>query len=395
MFIENENTFQASLRNPINLVLGAGFSVLAEDKNGRKLPAGKELANELRANFSLEHLTNLDLPRLCTVIASAHEDELKAYLTDRFTVVRFDARYSCLEEQLNISAIFTTNIDNLLHKIFENSVAYYVNDLDLSGPVFGRRRALDLVMLHGSVVKPDKPFRFGATDVASSFSTDPDRWLYLQTRLKQHPTIFWGSSLGDAPLLEALIPLTSRIGSSADAWVVVHPGDNQDAIDYYHALNLQVIIADTSELLNFIQSTVPVKSTTENIRTRLQIENVFPSAVVPVSGGSLNRSILEFFRGFAPMWCDVYSGQLCRTSHFDKIRNSVNSGKHTIITGIPGSGKTTLLMQVAGHFAYAGHKLIFSELGKSEAEFVARRLDGENALILVDNFTNDVDAFSF
>ncbi len=40
-----ENLFREALRDGINLFCGAGFSVEAEDKDGKKLPTGFELLN--------------------------------------------------------------------------------------------------------------------------------------------------------------------------------------------------------------------------------------------------------------------------------------------------------------------------------------------------------------
>jgi hypothetical protein len=98
--IENRDTFLAALQGPTNLLLGAGFSTLARDKNGEVLPTGDRLAEELRARFGAKHGAKLNLSQLCTVIARTRSDELHEYLTQRFTVVDFDRRYRYLDERL-------------------------------------------------------------------------------------------------------------------------------------------------------------------------------------------------------------------------------------------------------------------------------------------------------
>ena len=45
--IENENNFRSALSKGINLFLGAGFSVLAKNKDGSHLPLGEGLKDEL------------------------------------------------------------------------------------------------------------------------------------------------------------------------------------------------------------------------------------------------------------------------------------------------------------------------------------------------------------
>ena len=65
-----ENLFRQALRNGMNLFCGAGFSVEAEDRNGRKLPTGAGLLEELKQEFpSVEAFRNL--PRACTKLTQS------------------------------------------------------------------------------------------------------------------------------------------------------------------------------------------------------------------------------------------------------------------------------------------------------------------------------------
>ena len=172
--IENTYNLQSALTNWVNLFLGAGFSVLASDLRGAPLPIGDELSKELAEHFKVQHGERLDLPALCTIISSTRKDELRAYLEKRFSVGWHDPRYQILD-RFETKAIFTTNIDDLLYRIYTNSKTRYLNPIDLRGPAFRDRQAVDLVALHGSVVNQNKPLRFGATELATSFGTDPDQ----------------------------------------------------------------------------------------------------------------------------------------------------------------------------------------------------------------------------
>ena len=51
MNIENEHLFNNALSTGINLFVGAGFSILAKDEDGNRLPLGSELSKELAAIF--------------------------------------------------------------------------------------------------------------------------------------------------------------------------------------------------------------------------------------------------------------------------------------------------------------------------------------------------------
>ena len=48
MEIQNKNTLIHAMKTGINVFVGAGFSLYAYDSRNKKLPTGKELANELQ-----------------------------------------------------------------------------------------------------------------------------------------------------------------------------------------------------------------------------------------------------------------------------------------------------------------------------------------------------------
>jgi tetratricopeptide (TPR) repeat protein len=51
-------------------------------------------------------------------------------------------------------------------------------------------------------------------------------------------------------------------------------------------------------------------------------------------------------------------------------------------------------MQLASDLDFEGHKLMLDGIGGAKAEMLVRLLDGATALVLLDNFTNDVEAFN-
>lgn len=389
--IEHEDTLVHHLRNKVNLFLGAGFSVLATDSSKRSLPLGKDLAAELRRHFSLEALAGLDLPKLCTVISARDHEGLRSYLTSRFTIETFDAKYRALE-RLPIDTIFSTNVDDLPHRIFEYSRSRYLNDLDFNGPVFKSKTAIEFVPLHGSILNPHRPLRFGALDIATAFGSDPDRWRVLQNRLLRAPTVFWGYSLEDASTLEALAPYAA--GSDRNgAWILVHPSVGAETAEYFRALNLHIIVGETSELLEFIEKTA-LDVTTPAGTSQLDERQRFPNEALPQPGRVPQRPIEEFFRGSAPMWSDVFSGLIPPTSHFARVRDALYARRHAVVTGVPACGKTTLLMQLASTLEADGFKLMLDGLSVNRAKWITRTLAGRSAFVFVDNYTDDADAFS-
>jgi tetratricopeptide (TPR) repeat protein len=391
MKAEHEATLRRALRDGFNLFLGSGFSVLARNAARAPMPTGRQLAVELRAHFGVDREAELDLPRLATIVAATRRDELRTFLTARFTVADFDARYTQLRD-LPVQTIFTTNIDDLCFRIYERSLSYYLNDLDVNGPAFRGRHAVDYIALHGSVRDDARPYRFSPTELASSFSTDPDRWRYLRRRLSTAPTLFWGYSLSDAGTLEALAGAGDLASSHSPRWIVVPPDVGATHREYFAALGLSLILGDTASCLDGVRDlTLQRRRTAPLVPARQQ--EALQDLLVPDVTRIVRRSFDEFILGSAPTWSDVYSAQLARTTHFTRVCDRVLSGRRVIIAGIPACGKTTLLMQIAAHLPHDGLRLMLDSPTQPRADLILRALNGADALVCVDNCTQNVASF--
>ena len=385
MKIENENTFLAALNDGFNLFLGSGFSALATDGQGRRLPTGSQLCDELVDVFQMPG--GLPLPQIATILNSSRKSEFQSYLKERFTVANFDPRYQIIE-RLPVRAIFTTNIDNLLHEIFISGATSYLNDLDLRGATFSDRNSVGLVTLHGCILDDSRELKFDATDLAAAFAMEPDRWHYLTQALESAPTIFCGYSLADAGTLHSLHSSSTSGRELSDKWIAVLPGTDEGTVQYLKAMKFQIIECDIAELLEYFgRHFHPTPAPTLGSSTH----EIFPEWAIPDIGAVPVRPIFDYFRGAPPTWFDVYSGRLSTTSHHAKVRDALNSGQHTLITGIPDSGKTTLMMQVLKDFSFGGHKLFCEAPTQEKAKLILNRLDGARALIAIDNFADDLD----
>lgn len=393
MKIEREHSFREALMSGINLFIGSGFSVLSEDEEGNPLPPGGALAEDLRSAFEVDPKGTQDLPRLTTIIAASRRSELRDYLTQRFSVGSFDPRYKSIAE-FNISTIFTTNIDDLPFRIYQDHPARYINDLDKNGPMIHDRAAVDYIALHGSVRNPDRPYRFGAAEIAAAFGADPDRWRYLRQKLNSRPTLFWGYSLADSGTLEALDVQGDMAGRRPDMWVALPDDVGDGDSEYFKALGFAVISADTDQMLQFaVEFSAEAAPATADTGRPSASEGVLTQHLVPDVTQVALRPIDDFFCGAPPDWSDIYSAQLVRTSHFARIVDEALGRGGVIAAGIPASGKSTLLMQVAAHMPYEGHRLILDGPTLAQAELLVRSLDGAKALVCVDNCTADIDAF--
>jgi len=386
--IENENTFRAEILNGMNLFAGSGFSVLASDAHGKPLPVGTQLVAELAHRFRVRDGHTMDLDRLVTVIEHTHKRDLQSFLKRRFAVSDFDDAYYVMP-CLPFQRVFTTNIDDLLHKVYAQSGIAYLNDVYVNGPSYGDASGVDYVPLHGCVQNDDRPYVFDDGGVAAAFGDDPQHWGYLAQQLAATPTLFWGYSFTDPGTRTAFHQLRGHVHS--DHWVVVHPQEeDKRTLDYFGAKGFQIIRADTRGLLDYLGDLESEVSEQAEEQDDTDTRALFPDEAIPHFGEVTKRPIVDYFIGAEPQWSDVYSQALHRTGHYRTVMDAVNSGQHALIVGVPACGKTTLLMQIAAAAKINKHKIMPEWLTPEKARMLVSRLDHRPALVFIDNLADSV-----
>ncbi|MCD6272754.1 MAG: SIR2 family protein [Deltaproteobacteria bacterium] len=387
MKIENEYTLLRSLQSGVNLFVGAGFSAEAKNKDGQGLPTGNTLTKDLINHFHLQEYSNLDLTQLSSILESERKDDFYNFLAERFKVFQYDPIYNCLLK-INIKSIITTNIDDLWFKIVSPSDDYYINDITTCGPAYQDQSALDYIPLHGCVTHTPYDFVFTNLNIAASFSTDPDKWHFLTERIQRTPTIFWGYSLSDAGVLQSLSKATINYREHKDKWIILRHEDKA-AISYFKSIGFKIIIAETKDFLEYIEKNNIEKESSRKLTC--SSKSIFPEYSIPELSDISVRSIEDFYLGAPPEWSDIITGKLHKISHYHSIVDSIYSRKNTVVIGIPVCGKTTLMMQMAYDLNFDGYKLICNSLTVEQAKLIIKKLGGENALIFIDNFSDDID----
>ncbi len=382
MKIENENTFKSNLQNGINLFLGAGFSVEANgtfEEKPKAMPVGDNLRKEILKEFKRDPKSQMSLPQLCQVISKTQRNALNDFLRTRFTVTSFAAGYSNLE-RANIKSIFTTNIDDLVFKIFENSQKYFINDISLRGPSIVGSSAIDYIALHGSIVHPPSDgLDFSPVEISSSFERDKDKWFGYLGRIQKTPTLYWGYSVADAGVLQALSKEAANGREKAPAWVTLREEDDE-AIEYYSALGFQIIVGNTSDLLKYFSQikTVKVAGAPKRLLAKRFSEYIIPPVNrVPV------RTLSEFYLGAEPTWYDIFLGNLHRTKHFSSAKNSISGGRNCILIGAAVTGKSTLLKLLANDAHDPVQSLFVEDITPEKARLLVKDIDAEGASIAV------------
>ena len=390
MRIENESSLRAALLRDINFFVGAGFSVLAKDKDGVKLPTGSVLAEEMCKEFDCPNLLGQPLPLISQIIKSRDKKRFNDFLIKRFSVHDYDPRYGELPN-LKISKIFTTNIDNLFNSVYSKTDGKYLNDLIVQGASFRDKAAVEYLPLHGSVLYPEPDFTFTPIEIASAFSNNPTQFQYLVSSLQKAPTIFLGYSLQDAGSLQSLNSTFSDVTQDKQRWMQLREED-EAAETYFRTLGFSIIIGDTDSVLNFLtevaSETPSDKSNVGSLR-----QNHFGSGKIPTLQDAAVRPINDFFRGHAPVWHDILARRIPTLSKYRTIIDHVDAGRNVMIVGIPVCGKSTILMQVAAHSECDGVKLFEEAITPEKAESIKRTSHGKGKVIVfLDNAGDSVDA---
>lgn len=390
MEIEKENSFKQALNSGVNIFVGAGFSTMAANKDGKLLPTGTDLLKELNELCGKQID---DLSKLATILQATDTVKFNKYLTQRFSVGKFNDLYKNLN-QISIAYYFTTNIDNLIPKILESCPAKYLHDIRDNGEATDSN-AICYLPLHGSVDRPEEGFVFTTTEISNIFNNAPRIWLYLAHAIEKRPTIFLGYSMKDASTIQALFsPRVTRASAQKDKWILVHEAGDDD-IQYFKALGFNIINGSVSDFLAALPSLTLSNPATRATKGASQIKELFKANLVPETSKNLSaRSIIHYFQGIEPMWGDILSGNIVRTSQFDEAIDKLRDpNKHTIIIGAPLCGKSTVAMQAAVAVKGFEMKFRFEDLTLAKAEYILKYIGNVKALVLVENFADDVNAF--
>ena len=391
MEIQNKNTLIHAMKTGINVFVGAGFSLYAYDKCNKKLPTGKDLANELQKTFNVK---SSDLSMISTILQRKSKVEFKSFLTERFTVKDYEPFYENLNF-VNVKSFFTTNIDNLVPKIVSASNSKrFINDLLVYGENTDTNR-INYLPLHGNVDNPENDYVFDVQSLATTFDRNQRVWSYLSNACEKNPTIFLGYSFSDNSVIQALSNYHTFENAQKEKWILLYD-PTEEEIEYYEALDFSIIKGDIKEFLEYVPTLLGVDNLKEGEKgLNDDILDIFKSNLVPIDNrNQVSRPIIDFFRGQVPIWSDILSNKIYKVSYYKTIQDSIyNKSKQTIVIGAPVSGKTTLVMLLAYNMQFDGLKLMYTGLTLSKVDFILKMLGNKKALIFVENFTDNIDAF--
>ena len=385
--IDEKNTFDNALKTGISLFLGSGFSVLSKDKQGKTLPCGYELLEELKEQFPKIKSFN-DLSKASTMLErSIEKDKFKQYLTNRFAIDTYDNLYKNMF-RINIKNIFSTNIDDLIFKIWTNNnqsqqhINNTLNRGESNDPL-----AINYFPVHGCVLNSDREYIFSNIKIASAYLSQNGSWESLKLTVSNEPILFWGWSFNDSDIIEAIYSNRGKmVDDNIKKWIVLCNPEEPE-IEFYRSLNFSIIIADTKQMLEYLGEISLVNY--EKAKNKNEIPLQYQ---VPLSANEPSYPVETFFTGDIPRWSYIYSDQIVKTHHYKKITDLIYSKKNIIVIGIPASGKTTLMRQLASNITSEKQKHILYAPTTEEIDKYCKLVENEKVMLFVDDCLSDYNA---
>lgn len=350
MKIEYEESFKKALCSGINLFCGAGFSVGAKNFYGDSLPLGKILLEKLKQTFkSIDIGFYTDLTKACTKIEKNDKSSFRKFIEKTYTVTNIDIKsgfdYTTLLS-LPVKKIFTTNVDDLWFKLFEDkNIKKILHDCSLDGSDYiTEDDVINYYPLHGCVRNKDD-YVFSLTDIARVYndSNRKSSWRALAKEAESYPILFWGWNFDDFSAIEAMYS-DNELDKNHNKWFLVFEND-KEKIDYLRTLGFNIIYGDTLKLLNYLDVFIKSNKAIVNDgleKTRKDDSNYRIPNIKNISSYPLESYYLDYM----PRWCYIYNDEISKTHHYREISELISSGKNIIVFGIRGCGKTTLMMEL-------------------------------------------------
>lgn len=383
--ISEPGLLSADISERVNLFLGSGFSTLSVNTEGAHLPTGSGLKDTLIERFNRHELSGLDLQSVYTILSNDAKIDIDSFLIEKFSVGSGYEVYDPLRK-INISHIYTTNIDNLPKKIFrpvEGSVSPVFHDVYEFGEPRDIGSTIQYIPLHGCVDHEAPSFVFTAGQISSAFQSDQQTWFVFQRELQRRPTFFLGYGMNDAGVLQALHNSTL---SNANRWVLLH--DATDAARaLYDSLGFNVI---EGSIADFIEYADGLNVTSKAIKARTTLGRI------PARDQIAQRPVRSFFLGAEPEWSDAYSPQVIKRKPNKAVLDKALQGKNVAIVGLPLSGKSTLLRQSATELNTKRSCVYFDRLSIAVAdELIAEYAESTSKpIVFIDQFIDSRDAFN-
>jgi len=392
---ELETLFIHELTEGMNLFIGAGFSLLP-DNNGNSLPTASELCKEVCERFNVEDIFYDDIYAVSEMVP---KKDYQIFLRNRFkTRSEINSKYKLLDK-LNIKCIITTNIDDIIHKVYRLTESSTPQHFLITQKPYGRVRndenGVYYLPLHGDVCDEESVLYFGKFELSDVESRNKDLFDTAQEKLDKAPVLFWGYSFNDTGV-QKLIKKLLDSNKHSNIWVQCIKSD-QKQIVFFEKMGCKVIIADTNEFFDWIENSF-IQTISENLTSNDTLSyntKVVNKYRIPTPFSVATNSIEQYYKHGDTHWFSIFNNHPYETSLVDKLWTKSLLHKNLVFIGDSFSGKTTALMQCA---AKRNNESVFYFNGDTiveEAEFFLKHIKGKKIIVFLQDIHKDINVFCF
>jgi hypothetical protein len=400
MFDKSQSEFllRKLQRNEVVLFVGAGFSLDAINKTNQKLPTGRVFAEKLWTFLGMPGAydgTTLQTMYELLINKGIKHPEIKELLESTFLVKSFPDYYN------NFSLpfwhkIYTTNIDNLLEKIYYKSKQTFKilkYPKDEYQEVDKSLETIQFVYLNGKLPCDPNELIFSPKQYATNSNSLQPLYHQFVNDYATTTTIFLGTSI-DEPIFEQYIAAretrNSHLSEHRPQSFLIDPFISPARESVLKSLyNIECIKATTLEFSNWLQDnsgyfldrqetlkiTFPsladlyTHSSERTINEYGQYFNEFSSGFKKVNlFGVAKSKNKNFLLGTSPSWNDIYNNldasRKITTQIFDAVEDSILNEPSTIklftLLGSAGCGKSTILKRLSLRLSQNGRTVFFS-----------------------------------
>ncbi len=403
------------LQNQPVLFLGAGFTVGATLNNGIPAPKGDELKQILLKELlrldpvsrEYQELSQSDLKRVCSYIQDEHnQDFLNDFLTNTFKGIK-PADFHLLLSDKPWSKIYTTNIDDLIEKIFDaTQIRYLVQNMSRKSTTRLDNK-IEIIKLHGDVNNPSAGFVFSSNEYADSIVKQRDyRFDTLMVDFYTNDFIIIGSQF-DETNFDYLLRVYEFSGYSSMKGKIffINPFPSIIFKSKVKKLGGYVLEWRTNEFLEFVEkcSTIKTRKINANessLRTIeswgfLSVDRIIRNHSESLSSGSSSEDS-KLYQGFEPTWKDILNEWDFRLDKaikgLDLFLNTIINNKTNGIFALWGKayvGKTTILMRISIELSRKGFSVFYFD-GKlfnpyKLSQYIKNEIDNNLIALIVDN----------
>ena len=347
-------------------------------KTGEKLPTGNELCDELRKKYSMNDIP--DDQGLAYVSEFCPEQEYQNYLRSRLTVSSYNPLYDILNK-INLKSYVTTNIDNIVRLVMDNSTSYYLKNIREYGASMHGKNELPYIPLHGDVMDINSKLYFGEFELATVDKRNADLFEQMFGQLAKQPILFWGYSFKDKGVLSAVKRLL-ELGTD-DIWIQFLPSETS-SIKLFRDKGCHIIESDTESLFKWIDEHIETKC---NYEGDILSDPRLKKYKIPTLSEVTSIPQTEYFQEGNTCWHPILANIPYERSIIPVIEDVAIKNNCVIVTGCKFSGKTTILMQLARK-THTHNKFYIDGIDKEEAEFILNIIGKNEAWIFFNNFAN-------